>query len=122
MHSLQRHAGLSERRFKHACVKCFSNVSPEVHAELVRGESAVFLDQMAIQQTWSGSETPPSLLILPKVDDSALPKYKEEPEHLDPMHCRLCLRSFSEDVTNFMCPLAKRKKKATVGRSTCRKP
>ena len=45
-------------------------------------------------QKWNGTE--PALQVLCLPSDVSLPAYAENPDHLDPSHCRLCLMPVSD--------------------------
>ena len=85
--------------------KCVSEVSPEVHFNLVRAESDAYLRSIAIQQEWNETAPALQLLFLPKTGPPPLPSYQPSPEYLEPSHCRLCLQPVSEDKDKLLAHL-----------------
>ena len=68
-----------------------------MHVRLVRAESDAYLRSISVQQQWSETDPALQLLLLPRPDLPALPRYQPNPDYLDPSHCRLCLQAVAAD-------------------------
>ncbi|MDA8582579.1 hypothetical protein N9L68_00070 [bacterium] len=82
-------AAQTELKDWRSCPRCVSNIDAESAYSLVREESDRYLQIIAVQNSWDGTEPALRMLWLPNVDGPALPSHASTPELLDLAHCRL---------------------------------